>query len=389
MCILRSRENQTESGASERKVIKMKGLFQRGSVWWISFSCRGKHYRKSTETEDKDLAKRIYYKVKGEIAEGKWFERLPGEDKTFREMIGKYLNDYSAKNKAPTSHKRDKSLADHLINSFGDLTLLEITPNVVSDYKVLRRDEGAAPKTVNNELGLMAHAFNLAIRQWQWVKENPVSQVSKEKFNNLIERWLTFEEEEKLLAASIEWIRPILMLGIETGLRQGELLNLQWQHVDLFKRTLTVLEQKNKAVDTLPLNQRAIEILKVRAKVRHIRSDFIFYNGSGKRIDARDLLRAFYVATRKANITNLRWHDATRHTFATRLVQAGVDIYTVQKLGRWKNISMVMRYAHHYPESLRPGIEVLDKARKDFCTILAQSKEKGVTPNAQPLEMIW
>jgi len=55
-----------------------------------------------------------------------------------------------------------------------------------------------------------------------------------------------------------------------------------------------------------------------------------------------------------------RFHDL-RHTFATRLVQAGVDIYIVQKLGRWKNISMVMRYAHHYPESLRSGVEVLDK----------------------------
>jgi hypothetical protein len=66
----------------------------------------------------------------------------------------------------------------------------------------------------------------------------------------------------------------------------------------------------------------------------------------------------------------IRWHDATR------LVQNGVDIYTVQKLGRWKNISMVMRYAHHYPESLRSGVEELDKARKKFTTILAQSDEK-------------
>jgi site-specific recombinase XerD len=60
----------------------------------------------------------------------------------------------------------------------------------------------------------------------------------------------------------------------------------------------------------------------------------------------------------------------------TRLVQGGVDIYAVQKLGRWKNISMVTRYAHHYPESLRAGIEVLDKARKIVSTHLAQSDEK-------------
>jgi site-specific recombinase XerD len=120
-------------------------------------------------------------------------------------------------------------------------------------------------------------------------------------------------------------------------------------------------------------------VLKTRRRLRSINSDLVFFNGNGNRIDARDLLRAFYSATEKADIENLGWHDATRHTFATRLVQNGVDIYTVQKLGRWKNISMVMRHAHHYPESLRAGIEALDKARKKVSTILVQSDEKQET----------
>ncbi|MCJ7785131.1 MAG: hypothetical protein MUP41_14455 [Desulfobacterales bacterium] len=64
-------------------VLKM-GLYKRGKVWWMSFVCKGKHYRKSTETEDRKLAQRIHDKVKGEIAEGKWFERLPGEGKLSR-----------------------------------------------------------------------------------------------------------------------------------------------------------------------------------------------------------------------------------------------------------------------------------------------------------------
>ena len=68
-----------------------------------------------------------------------------------------------------------------------------------------------------------------------------------------------------------------------------------------------------------------------------------------------------------------RFHDL-RHTFATRLVQEGVDVYALQRLGRWKNISMVMRYAHHYPESLRAGVEVLDRIRRD--TKMSQSGEQ-------------
>jgi integrase len=99
------------------------------------------------------------------------------------------------------------------------------------------------------------------------------------------------------------------------------------------------------------------------------------------KLGKRNLLRAFYSATEKSGIKTLRFHDL-RHTFATRLVQAGVDIYTVQKLGRWKSISMVMRYAHHYPESLRSGVEVLDRIEKKVSTNLAQHKEKGVTASA-------
>ena len=79
-----------------------------------------------------------------------------------------------------------------------------------------------------------------------------------------------------------------------------------------------------------------------------------------------------------AKIKRLRFHDL-RHTWATRLVQAGVDIYAVQKLGRWKRITMVERYGHHYTESLRPGIEALDKLGKKSSPNLGPLEGKGDT----------
>lgn len=353
----------------------------------MRFTYRGSQIRKSTETNSKKLGEKIYHKILGEIAEGKWFERLPGEEKTFAEMMEKYLREHSAVNKAPKSSIRDRSLADHLTDSFGSLTLVEITPNLIAAYKTKRREEGAAPKTINNELILMGHAFNIAIREWEWVKESPVCKISKEKVNNSVERWLIFEEEKKLISVSPKWLQEIILFALETGLRQGEILDLQWPRVDLFRKTITILEQKNKAKDTLPLNRTAMEILKARSKVRPINSNYVFLNQNGGRINARNLIRSFQAAVKKSGIAPCRFHDL-RHAFATRLVQAGADIYSVQKLGRWKNISMVMRYAHHYPESLRSGVEVLDKAREKFSTNLAQSKEKGVAPDTQPLDLI-
>lgn len=121
--------------------------------------------------------------------------------------------------------------------------------------------------------------------------------------------------------------------------------------------------------------------------MRHIRSNYVFYNGRGNRIEVRNLLRAFYSAMEKAKIEALRFHDL-RHTFATRLVQAGVDLYTVQKLGRWKTTSMINRYAHHCTESLRPGVELLDKAGERFITILSQSDEAKIAGATQLLESI-
>jgi integrase len=83
----------------------------------------------------------------------------------------------------------------------------------------------------------------------------------------------------------------VVIFAINTGLRQGELMNLTWDRVDLFRKTLTILEQKNKGKDTLPLNAQAMEILKARHKVRSIKSNRVFFNSEGEPLDASNLRR--------------------------------------------------------------------------------------------------
>jgi integrase len=145
-------------------------------------------------------------------------------------------------------------------------------------------------------------------------------------------------------------------------LRESEILNLQWCHVDLFRKTIAILEQKNRGRDTLPVSNRALDLLKERSKVRPLTCPSVFCNTKGTRIRTSNLQRAFKRARGKAGLTDVRFHDL-RHTFATRLVQNGADLYMVQKLGRWKTLSIVTRYAHRHPESLRAGIAILDQAR--------------------------
>ena len=88
-------------------------------------------------------------------------------------------------------------------------------------------------------------------------------------------------------------------------------------------------------------------------------------------LESGHLRRAFRVALKKARIEDFHFHDL-RHTFATRLVQAGVDIYKVQRLLGHKSPVMTQRYAHHYPESLRDGVDILDRLA-GVSTNLAQS----------------
>lgn len=356
------------------------GLYKRGSVWWMSFTHRGGQIRKSTETEDKKLAIRIFDKLKGEIAEGKWFEDLEGERITFQELMNKYMTDYSSISKSRASHERDKGLIKHLAPVFGEMILTEITARQIADYKVMRRQEGAAPRTVNYELSLMGHAFNMALCDWEWVRENPVRKVRKEKVRNTIERWLTLDEEEKLVAASPKWLQEIIVFAIQTGFRESEILGLTWKQVDLNRRTITIFEQKNGGIDTLPVSQRALGILLHKREERHGQNQWVFPSQCGTKLCQHNLIRAFHEAIKRARIDKLRFHDL-RHTFATRLVQNGVDLYSVQKLGRWKTTAMITRYAHHYPESLRPGIETMDGVGGGFITNLSHViKNKGSQP---------
>ena len=353
------------------------GLFKRGQTWWMRFTYKGKQIRKSTETDDKKLATRIYQKVMGVVAEGKWFEKLPGEEKTFKEMVEKFEAEYFSKLR---SFRGCKSYIKGLLSFFGDYTLSEISPSLINDFKTKRRAEGVKPATIHRQLDIMKRAFNLAIREWEWCEKNPVARVSLERLNNKRDRWLAFEEEEKLLQSCPAWLTEIVLFALNTGMRLGEILSLTWKGVDFFRRTITVFKSKNNERRTIPLNETALELLKAKGKVRSIKTDLVFHTQNHTAIDECNVGRAFRIALRKVGIQDFRFHDL-RHTFATRMVQAGKDLYKVQVLLGHKTPIMTQRYAHHYPESLRDGVEVLDKIKKEFSTNLAQSNENGVNLN--------
>lgn len=351
---------------------------KKSRFYWISFRINGRRVYESTGTANKKLAEKIYAKRITDVAEGKWFSN-EAKKRTFEELKERYMNEHSRVHKSFKSHLRDQSSFNHLTGFFKGMRLADIVPARISEYKSLRLSEGAQPATLSRELEVLRHALNLAVREWEWLERSPFEKVRIERVNNKIERWLTKEEEKRLLDASLPWLKDIIIFALNTGMRQAEILSLKWTEVDLFRRIVVALETKNKEKRTIPINQTVFEFLKVKSKVQSI-SGYVFSSESATKIDARNLLRAYYSARKQAKLEDVRFHDL-RHTFATRLVQSGVDLYTVKELLGHKTITMTMRYAHHNIESLRHGVDVLDNFGDTLVT-LANKKglRQAVTP---------
>ena len=332
------------------------GLYRRGKIFWFTIMHNGKRMQVSTKTENRKLAERIHAKVITEIQEGEWFEKQKAKSVTFREMTEKYMQKYHG--------IRDEHTVKRLLPVFGHLKLSEVKTEMLSDYRD-ERLKTVKPATVYQELSFMRRMFNVARREWKWTKENPVADLSFAVGDrNARERWLTLEEEKRLLdrATNPSWLRSLLLFALHTGMRRGEILNLLWKDVDFFRKLVTVMRSKNGTKRSIPMSQTLYNTLKSMSKIVDITSRVF-------PISVRSLRAAFEKTLSKSGIEDFHFHDL-RHTFATRLVQNGVDLYKVKELLGHKTITMTMRYAHHYPESLRSSVAVLDNCY-NFTTVEA------------------
>ncbi len=334
-------------------------MFKRSDVWWTCIRHNGKKIQKSLETSDRKLAKSIEAKIRTEIVEGKYLEKPIGKDKTFKDMMEKFMREHAPKVSISMQRSYSSSLK-HLIPSFGESVLLSISRKKISSYKVLRKEEGAKPATINRELAMFSKAFNLAVDEWEWLKENPVSKVPKEKEDNKRDRWLTQDDESRVVKYCPKWLRDIVVFALNTGLRQDELLSLEWSRVSFARETIIINKTKNGKPRTVPLNQIAINILNQKAEEKIISmKNLVFSTCNGTKILPSNLRRAFYCALKKAKIEDFKFHDL-RHSFATRLAQKGIDLYKIANLIGHEDIRMTQRYAHHCPDSLRDGVRILE-----------------------------
>jgi integrase len=360
------------------------GLYKRGEVWWYTIMRNGERKQASTGQTNKKAAALIFAEaVSGAQETKEVVEANPVVvDHSFDEFKKRYMETYSKHNKAQSSFVRDEYSFKQLDKSFSGLSLKEITPDRISEHKDRRMSEGATLGTLAKELQLLKSALNLAMREWKWIKETPFVDVKIEVPKNQIERYLTPEEETRLLSKCPDWLKEIVLFAINTGMRRNEILTLKWPQVDLDRRVITLLVTKNKEKRGVPMNATVHAILTSKVTKRK-NSGYVFPSEAGTQIGPNNMERAFRKARKEAGLTDVRIHDL-RHTAASRMAQAGIDLYKVGTILGHNDVRMTKRYAHLNVESLREGVDALTKPvamvatpTTEFATVAAKLEEVG------------
>jgi integrase len=333
-----------------------------------------------TPYQARELARNVLKDVYGGIDP---MEKKPdGQEDTYIEFLDKVYKPWLALNLV-----HGRLAYDTLKHGFPELHKLklnEITPGVIEKWRTRRLNEGVKPITLNRQLSDLKACLNRAVDKFEMIDANPIAKVKPTKTDNSPKvRYLTKDEEislrqaldereERITAgresgnqwraerghaqlsdlhdlAFVDYLKPAVLLSLNTGLRRGELLKLKWEDVHFEQRNLTVSGETSKTGKTrhVPLNDEALAVLRQWKEQPGVKSRYVFTDAVGQQLQG--MKTSWNGALRLAKITNFRWHDL-RHSFASKLVMTGTDLNTVRELLGHSDYKMTLRYAHLAPE---------------------------------------
>jgi integrase len=341
--------------------------------WWLDYyTSEGERRRKlcgSHENARAALAEIDLAKKQGIYVD-------PNAAPMFKEYADKYLETVSVHK---NSHDREQRLMKNLLAFFGTARLSKVKRSRVIEYRKARVN-AVKPGTVNREIALLRHMFNVAIDQGL-VAVNPARggpglKAFKEQRRM---RYLEMEEVETLLTAIQiriarnsgdklkasarkywEYLHTAVVAALHTGMRKGEILGLRWEQINWVKRHLLLTDTKNGEPRRVPVDSMLLhELSEHRRRIKNVELVFPSYDRDGKVVPLGDVKGAFGRVLKDAGITNFRFHDL-RHTFASHYMMSGGNLYTLAKILGHKDIKMTQRYADLSPDFIDRERERLD-----------------------------
>ena len=357
--------------------VRSRGIYLRGRIWWIRYVYQGQLIRQSIGP-DRRLAEHALQAIRGDIVRGAFRLRRIEERRIFAEMVDEYMKIKSAKR----SLARDAASFKNLLPIFGKKPLHLITTREVEAYA---RDRTAKVKgaTVNRELALLRHLFNIAMDSG-YTDQNPARPVKRYPESAWRHKFFFSEPEiKRLISASAPHLKPILALAFGTGLRKGDILGLRWDDVDLDRGIISLRMQKTGEYLEIPLIPMIRDLLQ-GIKSRASASLFVFpCPSSGQRIG--DIKTAFHAALRRSGLASkgYRFHDI-RRTFARMLYNQGVVLTKIQRLLGHGSVSTTERYLGVKFEETREAILMLDKPLTQALSVSVSCTPPARLPEASP-----
>lgn len=285
------------------------------------------------------------------------------------------------------SSSDDEFHAEVFCSHFGNKSLNEIDHQMIEEFKVERMKSitryvrTRKPASVNRELAILSGIFRMAV-DYEEIAQNPCRKVQSLPENNQRTRHLSFEEEDRLFAklrGEREYLRPLVTVAVYAGPRRGELLKLRWSNVDFDLNTLNFKETKTNKDRSVPMEPMVrTALLELRESACD--AEYVFVNpDTGTRY--ADVKKSFSAACREAGITDFRFHDL-RHTFGTRLADAGVDVVKIKELMGHASIVTTMRYIHATDQGKRGAIIVLSVYRERHCRKFVTNEKRQSSQSA-------
>jgi integrase len=284
--------------------------------------------------------------IEAEMDRDVFVPRKRAESVTVETLTDRYLKEVAPQKRSYRAMRYDLLALGH---HFRHRTLATLTPADVAKFRDARLASGCAGATVRKQLNVLARVIDTAGRDWGiHAPINPARAVNRPAAAPGRAKRLPPSEEAVLLeacrASRAANLEAVAVLALETGMRLGELLSLQWTHVRLDRRTAHLQTTKNGEARTVPLSSRAVDLL---AGLERHPSGRVFPNWK----DTLSFEHAWHRAVVRSGLEDLRFHDL-RHEAATRLFERGLNPMQVATITGHKTLQMLKRYTHLRAEDL-------------------------------------
>lgn len=301
---------------------------------------------------------------------------IQNKEITFSEAAQLYLELHAEIHcKKSTVESYKGYLKNHILPYIGKMKLIDITPITIQKFQLEKLKTDLSKETINKLLILTGSIFQKMIDD-EIILKNPVRKVKKLKVEHKKEiKILSIIELNVLLETAKTYFPdfyPLLFTALMTGMRQGELLGLEWSKINWVTNKITIdrnythgiaCSPKTKySIRKIDMSQELARVLKIwRLQCPHSKNDLVFPNSNGEYMDANNMMKRRFMPTlRRAGLDRIRFHDL-RHTYVSLLLAEGIPIKYIQKQVGHSSIKVTMDiYGHIMPETAEQSVKVLD-----------------------------